>query len=95
MYKLSRERVSQLARLITDGLHAQSSNRFLKDQEIVRQAILHALVDEVKHDEEHRSNVREKILGMKRPPAPSSKEWDQLFRKLLDEEYEKEVFDEK
>jgi len=95
MYKLSRERVSLLARLITDGLHAQSSNRFLKDEEIVRQAILHALVDEVKHDEEHRSNVREKILAMKRPPSQTSREWEQLFRKLLDEEYEKEVFDEK
>lgn len=95
MYKLSRERVSMMARLITDGLHAQASNRFLKDEEIVRQAILHALVDEVKHDEEHRGNVREKILGMKRPPAATSKEWEQLFRKLLDEEYEKEVFDEK
>lgn len=95
MYKLTRERVSLLARLITDGLENQSSNRLLKDAEIVRQAILHALVDEVKHDEEHRNNVREKILAMKRPPVPSSREWDLLFRKLLDEEYEKEVFDEK
>jgi hypothetical protein len=91
--KMSRERVQHLARLLVDLMDRSSSVRLLKDRELVRQSVIHALLEEIKQDEERHAHVRQKLLATLSAPAPGSREWDQAFRKLLDEEYDKQGFD--
>jgi hypothetical protein len=80
MHKLSRERVNQLAR---DLLEAMTRSK----------AVVHALADELKREEEREENVRRKLATMKKPPGPGSREWEFLFRKLMEEEYVREGLD--
>lgn len=67
--------------------------RLLKDREVVRQSIIHALIEEMKQDEERHAHVRQRLLFSKPAPVPGTRDWEQAFRKLLDEEYEKQGFD--
>jgi hypothetical protein len=93
MHKISRERVNQLARELLDAMMRTQSVTLLKDREVVRQSITHALADELKREEEREENVRRRIAEFKRPPAAGSREWDALFRKFLEEEYLREGLD--
>ena len=91
MLKLSRERISHLARFLVDELARQSSVRLLKDREAVRQSVMHALADEVRHDEDRHGRVHAKLSGGQLKPG--TKAWDDEFRRLLDEEYDNEGFE--
>ena len=93
MHKLSRERVNQLARELLDAMTKAKSVILLKDREVVRQSIAHALGDELKREEEREDNVRRRIGALRKPPARSSREYEQLFRKMMEEEYLREGLD--
>jgi hypothetical protein len=93
MHKLSRERVNQLARDLLDTMTRSQSVTLLKDREVVRQSISHALADEFKREEEREDNVRRKLAVMKKAPTPGTREWEQLFRNLMEEEYLREGLD--
>ena|SRR5436190_121579 len=90
MHKISRERVSQLARELLDAMMRTRSVTLLKDREAVRQAIAHALADELKREEEREENVRRRIALMRGGPPAQSREYEQLFRRLMEEEYLRE-----
>ena len=93
MHKISRERVNQLARELLDAMTRTKSVALLKEREVVRQSIAHALADELKREEEREENVRRRIAGMRKGPQPGSREYEQLFRKLMEEEYLREGLD--
>ena len=93
MPKPSRERIAQIARLIVDEMSRSENVKLLKEREAVRQSVVHALVDELKQDEERQANVLQRLGALGDAPERGSREWDQLFRKLLDEEYERTGFD--
>jgi len=93
MHKMSRERVSQLARDLLDAMTRVKAVTLLKDREVVRQAIAHALADELKREEEREDAVRRRIGSMKKKPAQGSREYEELFRKLMEEEYLREGLD--
>jgi hypothetical protein len=93
MRKFSRERVNQLARDLLDAMTAAKTVTLLKDREVVRQAIAHALADELKREEEREENVRRRIALIKKAPAEGSREYEQLFRQLMEEEYLREGLD--
>jgi hypothetical protein len=93
MLKMSRERVNQLARDLLDAMTRAHSVTLLKDRESVRQSIAHALADEFKREEEREENVRKKLGAMKKGPSAGSAEWEQLFRKFMEEEYLREGLD--
>lgn len=65
----------------------------VKDREVVRQSIAHALADEFKREEEREENVRRRIGTMRKPPARNSREYEELFRSLMEEEYLREGLD--
>ncbi|HVT03443.1 MAG TPA: DUF507 family protein [Thermoanaerobaculia bacterium] len=88
MLKVSKDRIAFLARQIVDEMHRHGSVRLVKDPELVRQGVAHALLDELKHDEEHHRRVMGKIGTMSDPPPGGSKEWDAAYRHFLDEEYD-------
>jgi len=87
MPKLSRDRVNQLARLLVDEMTRARAVNLLKDRDAVRQSIVHALGDELKREEEREQRVRLRILAMKKPPLPQTREYETLFRQLMEEEY--------
>ena len=87
MVKLSRERVESLARELVDAMSRSRAVMFLKDRDAVRQAIAHALADELRREEEREETVRKRIAAMRKVPPRGSAEWEQLFRTLMNEEY--------
>ena len=93
MHKISRERVNQLARELLDAMTKTKSVILLKDREVVRQSIAHALADELKREEEREEHVRRRIAAMKKGPQHGSREYEHLFRKMMEEEYLREGLD--
>jgi hypothetical protein len=93
MRKISRERVVQLARDLLDAMVRMKSVTLLKDRDVVRQSIAHALADEFKREEEREENVRRRISAMRKPPSRTSREYEDLFRSLMEEEYLREGLD--
>ena len=93
MQNMSRERIEKLARELLDAMTRSRAATVLKDREAVRQAIAHALSDELKREEEREENVRRKIAAVRKPPARGTREWEQLFHSLMEEEYLREGLD--
>lgn len=93
MLRMTRERVTHLARELLDRLTRTQSVTLLKDREVVRQSIAHTLADEFKREEEREETVRKKLAAVRKGPAPGSREYEQLFRNLMDEEYLREGLD--
>jgi hypothetical protein len=90
---MTRERVTHLARELLDRLTRTRSVTLLKDREVVRQSIAHTLADEFKREEEREDTVRKKIAAVRKGPQPGTREYEQLFRKLMEEEYLREGLD--
>lgn len=90
---MSRERVNQLARDLLDAMTRTRSVVLLKDREVVRVSIAHALADELKREEEREETVRRRIATMTKSPLPGSREYELLFRSLMEEEYLREGLD--
>ena len=90
MHKISRERVNQLARELLEAMTKTRSVTLLKERDVVRQSIAHALADELKREEEREENVRRRIAVIRDAPPPQSREYEQLFRRLMEEEYVRE-----
>jgi hypothetical protein len=93
MHKISRERVTQLARELLDAMTRTKSVVLLKDREVVRQSIAHALADELKREEEREENVRRRLAGTRKGPRPGTREYEELFRQYMEEEYLREGLD--
>jgi hypothetical protein len=93
MHKISRERVNQLARELLDAMTKTKSVILLKDRDVVRQSIAHALADELKREEEREEHVRQRLASMKKGPSTGSREYEVLFRKMMEEEYLREGLD--
>lgn len=93
MLKPSRERIAQIARLIVDDMDRSEHVKLLKDREAIRQSVIHALVDELRQDDDRQTHVLARLAAMDGTPPRGSREYDALFRKMLDEEYERTGFD--
>jgi hypothetical protein len=93
MVRPSRDRLSHVARELLDALARSKAVVFLKDREVVRQAIAHALTDELRREEERDESARKRIESMKPRPKTGSPEWEELFQKFVEEEYLREGLD--
>ncbi len=90
MRPVSRERAHRLANELLEAMLRGRSVTLLKDRDIVVQAIAHALADELKREDEREETVRHRLAVMKHRPAQGSREWEDLFRKMMEEEYVRE-----
>jgi hypothetical protein len=90
MPKFSRERASHLARLLLDEMTRTRVITLLKDREAVRQAVAHAIADELKHEEDREERVLQKIASMRKAPAPKTRDFEALYRTMMEEEYLRE-----
>lgn len=93
MVRPSRERLSQLARELVDALARSRAVVLLRDREVVRQAVAQALAEELRREEDCQENARRRIGTMRGAPRPKSREWEELFRQLMEEEYLREGLD--
>jgi hypothetical protein len=93
MVRPSRERISQLARDLLEGMTRSRAVTLLKDREVVRQAIAHALADELKREEEREESVLKRLSQTRGIPKRGTPEWEQLFRQLMEEEYLRDGLD--
>lgn len=93
MVRMSRERVERLARELFEAMTRSRSITLLRDREVVRQSIVQTLAEEFRREEEREEAVRKRIAATRKPPARGSAEWQQLFRKLMEEEYLREGLD--
>lgn len=94
MVRPSRDRLNQLARELLDALSRSHSVILLKDREVVRQAMAHALTDELRREEEREESARRRIAAMGRQaPRATTPEYEELFRRLVEEEYLREGLD--
>lgn len=91
MRRLSRERVNQLARDLLEAMTRTRSLVLMKDREAVHQAIATALAEELKREEEREEVVRRRLASMRK--RPGSRDWEELFRKFMEEEYLREGLD--
>jgi hypothetical protein len=92
MVRPSRDRLNLLARDLLDALSRSRAVVLLKDREVVRQAIAHALTDELRREEEREDSARRRLAAMRVPKA-GTPEWEELFRKFVEEEYLREGLD--
>lgn len=90
MRPVSRERVNRLAHDLLDAMLRGRTVTLLKEREVVLQAIAHALADELKREEEREDTVLHRIAALRKRPSPGSREWEDLFRKLMEDEYVRE-----
>lgn len=93
MIRPSRERIALLARQIVDELSRDESIRLLRDRETLRQSVIQALTEELRHDETRNAAVEARLNAMTDAPRRGSREWLSLWQKLLDEEYERTRFE--
>ena len=63
----------------------------MKDRESVQQAIAGALAEELKREEEREEIVTKRLAAMRKKPASS--DYEELFRKFMEEEYLREGLD--
>lgn len=89
----SRERLSHLARELVDALARSRAVVLLKDREVVRQAVAQALAEELRREEDCQENARRRITAMRGAPRPKTREYEELFRQLMEEEYLREGLD--
>lgn len=89
----SRDRLAELARQIVDALGRSRAVVLLKERDVVRQAVTQVLGDELRREEEREEAARRRIAAMRRGPRPHTKEWEELFRKFVEEEYLREGLD--
>ncbi|HYC62664.1 MAG TPA: DUF507 family protein [Thermoanaerobaculia bacterium] len=89
----SRERLSLLARELVDALARSRAVVLLKDREVVRQAVAQALAEELRREEDCQENAKRRIASMRGAPRPRTREYEELFRQLMEEEYLREGLD--
>ena len=88
MLKLSKDRIQQLARQIVDEMSAHQNVRLLKDAEQVRQSVIQAFSEELRQDEERQARVLDRLAQSEERPSFGSGEWDSIYLRLLQEEYD-------
>ena len=90
---MNRERVEQLARELLAAMTASRSVVLLKSRDVVQQAIAQVLAEEIEREEARAETVRRRMAGLRKVPPRRSPDWENLFRRLMEEEYLREGLD--
>lgn len=93
MLRPSRERIIQLAAELVDALARTKAVTLLKERDVVRHAVAQALAEELKREEERELLARKRIAAMRGAPRPETPEWEELFRRIVEEELLREGLD--
>ena len=83
--KLSHERATHIAHIITDGIWKDDIVDYSDDDKAL-QAVKEAIFEFLRDDEAADAAARRKIESQSKPIPEGSQEWDILFRKYYEEE---------
>jgi hypothetical protein len=87
--RLSRAKVNQLSRLLTEAILDHPDVTFLRDSNSVRLAVVKIIEEELRRDEYIDRKVRQKIASQKRDIPEGGREWELLFRQYYREEFDR------
>jgi hypothetical protein len=87
--RLSRDKVSVLARAVAEVLKQMDEVEFIEDPNSIRQETRKILEDLLHQEEKIDQAARQKIESQKRTILEGSQEWDILYRKYYGEEVKK------
>lgn len=87
--RLSREKISFLARKILNALYNNDQVEFLDDPNEIRLTIVRSIEDEMKLYDTLDKKAIEKIQSQKKSIEEGSREWEILYRKYYNEELSK------
>lgn len=89
--RLSEDRISHLAHIISDGVWKDDIVDFNDDDKVLHE-IKRAVTDYLKVEDEADTAARNKIRSLSRDVPEGSREWDILYRKYFEEEISKKGF---
>lgn len=89
--RLSEDRISHLAHLISDGIWKDDLVDFKNDEKALLE-IKKSITDYLKVEDEADSAARDKIRSLSRDVPEGSREWDILYKKYFEEEKSKKGF---
>lgn len=89
--RLSEDRISHLAHLITDGIWKDDLVDFTNDEKALLET-KKAMTDLLRVEDDADSAARDKIRSLSREIPEGSREWDILYKKYFEEEIAKKRF---
>ncbi|MBI5588544.1 MAG: DUF507 family protein [Deltaproteobacteria bacterium] len=89
--RLSEDRISHLAHLISDGIWKDDLVDFKNDEKALLE-IKKSITDYLKVEDEADSVARNKIRSLSRDVPEGSREWEILYKKYFEEEKSKKGF---
>jgi len=87
--RISRDKVNQVAHVVTDALAEVSDVEFVEDRNTIRLEVRRVLEDLLNQEAKIDQTARQKIESQKRTILEGSQEWDILYRKYYNEEVNK------
>ena len=89
--RLSEDRISHIAHLISDGIWKDDLVDFTSDEQALKE-IKRTLTDYLKIEDLADSAARVKIRSLSRDVPEGSREWDILYKQYFNEEKNKKKF---
>lgn len=89
--RLSDDRISHLAHLVTDRIWKDDLVDFTDDDKALSE-VKRVITDYLRVEDNADSAAREKIRSLSRNVPEGSREWDILYKKYFDEELSKKKF---
>jgi hypothetical protein len=86
---LSREKINHLSQIIVRGLAAMPEVALEAPSNTVRLEIVRSIQQALKLEETVETKVRHTLTSYSRNIVEGSREWDVMYQKLYDEEFEK------
>ncbi|HBR17655.1 MAG: hypothetical protein A3G39_10415 [Deltaproteobacteria bacterium RIFCSPLOWO2_12_FULL_43_16] len=89
--RLSEDRISHLAHLITDGIWNDDLVDFVDEDKVLHET-KKSIADYLKIEDGADNVARNKIRSLSKPIPEGSKEWEVLYKKYYQEELDKKRF---
>ncbi len=86
---LSREKINHLSQIIVQGLEALPEVTLEAPSNTVRLEIVRSFQEALKLEETIEATVRRTLTSYSRKIVEGSREWDVMYQKLYDEEFDK------
>ena len=87
--RLSRDKVNQIAHVVTDALAEAGDVEFVEDRNTIRLEARKILEELLNQEARIDQTARQKIDSQKRTILEGSQEWDILYRKYYNDEVKK------
>lgn len=87
--RLSREKINHLSQMIVKDLQAKGLMTFLREPNDVRLQIVKVITEELKVDDDVDAAVRNMLSSYSRKIVEGGREWDVMYHKLYEEEWNK------